>query len=83
MSEFYPIHRNSLNIHYDNAHRIEDVLGVQYEESLLLTITKELCPVRSFKALKYHPLASKRRSDKVLVNSKDPSKPLKTTTIST
>jgi hypothetical protein len=44
---------------------------------------KELCPVRSFKALKSHPLASKRQSNKLLVNSKDPSRPLKTTTIST
>jgi hypothetical protein len=44
---------------------------------------KELCPVRAFLALKAHPLASKRPGNKLLVNSKNPSKLLKTTTIST
>jgi hypothetical protein len=44
---------------------------------------KELCPVRTFRALKSHPLAIKRPSNKLLVNSKNPTKLLKTTTIST
>lgn len=40
-SEFYPIHRRSLNINYGNAHQIEDMLGalsvgMQYDVSLLL-----------------------------------------------
>lgn len=40
-SEFYPIHRRSLNIQYENAHQIKDVLGAlsvstQYDDSLLL-----------------------------------------------
>ena len=38
-SEFYPIHRRSLNIQYENVHRIENILGalsMQYDSSLLL-----------------------------------------------
>ena len=40
-SEFYPIHRRSLNIQYENAYQIKDVLGafpvgIQYDSSLLL-----------------------------------------------
>ena len=40
-SEFYPIHRRSLNIQYENAPWIEDILGIfpmvmQYDSSLLL-----------------------------------------------
>jgi len=38
-SEFYPIHRRSLNIQYENVHQIENILNtlsVQYEDFLLL-----------------------------------------------
>jgi hypothetical protein len=38
-SEFYPIHRRSLNIQYENVHRIENILSalsMQYDSSLLL-----------------------------------------------
>lgn len=44
---------------------------------------KELCPVRTFIALKSHPAAAKRPCNKLLVNSKNPAKLLRTTTIST
>jgi hypothetical protein len=44
---------------------------------------KALCPVRVFLTLKAHPLAITRPGNKLLVNSKNPSKLLKTTTIST
>lgn len=44
---------------------------------------KELCPVRTFIALKSHPAAVKRPSNKLLVNCKNPAKLLRTTTIST
>jgi hypothetical protein len=44
---------------------------------------QELCPVRAFIALRNHPKAARRPHRKLLVNSKDPSKPLRTTTIST
>jgi len=38
-SEFYPIHRRSLNIQYENVYKIEDILNipsVQYDNSLLI-----------------------------------------------
>jgi hypothetical protein len=44
---------------------------------------KELCPVCTFISLKSHPAAVKRPCNKLLVNSKNPAKLLRTTTIST
>ncbi|CAO3686573.1 unnamed protein product [Umbelopsis vinacea] len=44
---------------------------------------KEMRPVRTFIALKSHPAAVKRPCNKLLVNSKNPAKLLRTTTIST
>src|ERR1700722_12318418 len=44
---------------------------------------KELCPVLAFVALRDHPAASATIRHKVLVNSKNPAKLLRTTTIST
>lgn len=44
---------------------------------------KDLCPVRAFIALRDHPGSTRRPRRKLLVNSNDPSKPLRTTTIST
>ncbi|KAG2173026.1 hypothetical protein INT44_006999 [Umbelopsis vinacea] len=43
---------------------------------------KQLCPVRAFISSKHHPKATGRPHLKLLVNSKDPSKTLRTTTIS-
>ena len=44
-SEFGPIHRHSLNIHYENVYKIEDILNashVQYDSSLLIkNLTKD------------------------------------------
>lgn len=38
-SEFYPIHRRSLNIQYENVYKIEDIVNIppeQYDSSLLI-----------------------------------------------